>query len=77
LTSTCPSTTSGAGRAANGRDFRRALDENPQAKELFATLRGTRRYSFQYRIGDAKRLETRARRIREFVAMLAEGRTHH
>jgi uncharacterized protein YdeI (YjbR/CyaY-like superfamily) len=58
-------------------DFQKALDENPAAKEFFATLRGVRRYSFIYRISDAKRPETRARRIREFVAMLAEGRTHH
>jgi uncharacterized protein YdeI (YjbR/CyaY-like superfamily) len=58
-------------------DFQRALDENPAAAEFFATLRGVRRYSFIYRITDAKRPETRARRIKEFVAMLAEGRTHH
>ncbi|MBV8947267.1 MAG: YdeI/OmpD-associated family protein [Solirubrobacterales bacterium] len=58
-------------------DFQRALDANPAAKEFFATLRGVRRYSFIYRIEDAKRPETRARRIQEFVAMLAEGRTHH
>ena len=58
-------------------DFQRALDENPAAKEFFATLRGVRRYSFIFRIADAKRPETRERRIREFVAMLAEGRTHH
>ena len=57
--------------------FQRALDENPAANEFFATLRGARRYSFIYRILDAKRPETRARRIREFVAMLTEGRTHH
>ena len=56
-------------------DFQKALDENPAAKEFFATLRGVRRYAFIYRIGDAKRPETRARRIREYVAMLAEGRT--
>jgi uncharacterized protein YdeI (YjbR/CyaY-like superfamily) len=58
-------------------DFARALDDNPAAKEFFATLTGTRRYSFLYRISDAKRPETRARRIAQFVAMLAEGRTHH
>jgi uncharacterized protein YdeI (YjbR/CyaY-like superfamily) len=58
-------------------DFQQALDENLAAKEFFATLRGVRRYSFIYRIQDAKRPETRARRIREFVAMLAEGRTHY
>jgi uncharacterized protein YdeI (YjbR/CyaY-like superfamily) len=58
-------------------DFRRALEQNPAAYDFFKTLRGTRRYSFVYRILDAKRPETRARRIEEFVAMLAEGRTHH
>jgi uncharacterized protein YdeI (YjbR/CyaY-like superfamily) len=58
-------------------DFQKALDEDPAAKEFFATLTGARRYSFIYRIHDAKRPETRARRIKEFVAMLAEGRTHH
>jgi uncharacterized protein YdeI (YjbR/CyaY-like superfamily) len=58
-------------------DFQRALEQNPKAHEFFMTLRGTRRYSFLYRIQDAKRPETRARRIKEFVDMLAEGRTHH
>jgi uncharacterized protein YdeI (YjbR/CyaY-like superfamily) len=58
-------------------DFQRALEQNPKAHEFFKTLRGTRRYSFLYRIQDAKRPETRARRIAQFVAMLAEGRTHH
>lgn len=58
-------------------DFQQALDENPAANEFFKTLKGTRRYSFIYRILDAKRPDTRARRIKEFVAMLAEGRTHH
>jgi uncharacterized protein YdeI (YjbR/CyaY-like superfamily) len=56
-------------------DFQRALDENPAANEFFKTLTGVRRFAFLYRIGDAKRPETRARRIREYVAMLAEGRT--
>jgi uncharacterized protein YdeI (YjbR/CyaY-like superfamily) len=56
-------------------DFQQALAANPAAKEFFATLGSSQRYSFLYRIGDAKRPETRARRIREYVAMLAEGRT--
>jgi uncharacterized protein YdeI (YjbR/CyaY-like superfamily) len=58
-------------------DFQRALEQNPKAHEFFKTLRGTRRYSFIYRIQDAKRPETRARRIEQFVAMLAEGQTHY
>lgn len=58
-------------------DFQRALDENPAANEFFATLGSSHRYSFLYRIEDAKRPQTRERRIREYVAMLAEGRTIH
>jgi uncharacterized protein YdeI (YjbR/CyaY-like superfamily) len=56
-------------------DFQRALDDNPAANEFFKTLRGQRRYAFVYRVGAAKRPETRARRIEEYVAILAEGRT--
>lgn len=56
-------------------DFARALAANPQAEEFFATLTGVRRYSFLYRIQDAKRPETRARRIAQFVALLAERKT--
>jgi uncharacterized protein YdeI (YjbR/CyaY-like superfamily) len=58
-------------------DFQRALDENPAANEFFAALGSGQRYSFLYRIEDAKRPQTRERRIREYVAMLAEGRTIH
>lgn len=58
-------------------DFQHAIDANPPAKEFFATLKSSERYSFLYRIYDAKRPDTRARRIREYVAMLAEHRTIH
>ena len=56
-------------------DFAEALAANPRAQEFFATLTGVRRYSFLYRIQDAKRPETRAARIEKFVALLAEGQT--
>jgi uncharacterized protein YdeI (YjbR/CyaY-like superfamily) len=58
-------------------DFQRELDRNPTAKAFFATLKGANRYSFLYRILDAKRPETRARRIETFVAMLNEHRTFY
>jgi uncharacterized protein YdeI (YjbR/CyaY-like superfamily) len=54
-------------------DLRRALDANPPAAEAFETLDSQNRYAILYRVGDAKRPETRARRIAKFVAMLAEG----
>ena len=58
-------------------DLRRALDESPAAAEFFATLDSANRYAILYRVQDAKRPETRARRIATFVAMLAEGRKLH
>ena len=58
-------------------DFQRALDASPEASEFFATLKRSERYSFLYRIYDAKRPDTRDRRIREYVAMLADGKTIH
>lgn len=58
-------------------DFQEALNANPAANEFFATLKSSERYSYLYRIHDAKRPETRARRIREYVAMLADGKTIH
>ncbi len=56
-------------------DFAEALAANPPAEKFFATLTGVRRYAFLYRIQDAKRPETRVRRIEKFVALLAEGQT--
>jgi uncharacterized protein YdeI (YjbR/CyaY-like superfamily) len=56
-------------------DFARVLAAAPAAEAFFATLTGARRYAFLYRIADARRPETRARRIEKFVALLAERRT--
>ena len=56
-------------------DFAAALAANPDAEAYFQTLTGVRRYAFLYRIQDAKRPETRARRIANFVELLAQGRT--
>jgi uncharacterized protein YdeI (YjbR/CyaY-like superfamily) len=58
-------------------DLRAALDANPAARDFFATLSSANRYAILYRVEDAKRPETRARRIATFVEMLAEGRTLH
>ena len=58
-------------------DLQQALDDSPTAKEFFETLNGTNRYAVLYRIHDAKRPETRARRIEKFVAMLARGEKLH
>ena len=58
-------------------DLRQALDAEPAAAAFFATLDGANRYAILYRIQDAKRPETRRRRIEQLVAMLREGHTIH
>ena len=56
-------------------DFQAALDAVPAAREFFESLGSTKRYSFLYRIADAKRPETRAKRIAEYVTLLRQGKT--
>lgn len=54
-------------------DFQAALNKNKKAAAFFATLKKGERYSFLFRIQNAKRPETRAKRIEQFVEMLARG----
>ena len=58
-------------------DLRRALDADPKAKAAFEALDRTNRYAMLYRLGDAKRPETRARRLAQYVEMLARGERIH
>ena len=53
-------------------DLLRELEKNEQARKFFYELDGRNRYAILYQIQDAKRPETRARRIVKYVAMLAE-----
>lgn len=62
-------------RAEPPPDFQAALDASPKATAFFVTLKGANRYGLIYRVLDAKRPDTRARRIAEFVAMLERGET--
>ena len=55
-------------------DLQAALDAEPAAAEFFATLNSTNRFAILYRIGDAKKPETRAARIAKFIAMLLENK---
>jgi uncharacterized protein YdeI (YjbR/CyaY-like superfamily) len=58
-------------------DLANALVANPRAQAMFQKLTSANRYSILYRIGSAKKIETRARRIEQFVQMLARGETIH
>ena len=64
-------------RAEPPSDLQAALDASPKAAAFFATLKGANRYALIYRVLDAKRPETRAKRIAQFVAMLERGETLH
>ena len=54
-------------------DLQKALDANPKAAEFFATLSGSNRYAVLYQLEDAKKPETRARRLEKFMGMLERG----
>jgi uncharacterized protein YdeI (YjbR/CyaY-like superfamily) len=54
-------------------DLAAALHAEPQAQAMFEILTSQNRYAVLLRIDSAKRIDTRARRIERFVAMLARG----
>jgi len=58
-------------------DLEAALAKNPRAKKFFATLDSRNRYAVLFRVHHAKEAETRARRIAQFVEMLAKGEKLH
>ncbi len=51
-------------------DFQAALDASEPAKAFFAALNSANRYAILFRIQNVKKVETRARKIVEFIAML-------
>ena len=58
-------------------DLQAELDRNDAANEFFAKLDGANRYAILYRLDEAKKPETRERRLRKFVTMLERGETIH
>lgn len=58
-------------------DLRAALDRNLAAQQFFTTLDGANRYAVLFRIQTAKKAETRARKIEQFVAMLERREKIH
>ncbi|HWV84664.1 MAG TPA: YdeI/OmpD-associated family protein [Capillimicrobium sp.] len=56
-------------------DLQAELDADPQAAASFAALDSRNRYAILYRLHDAKRPETRARRLAQFVDTLRRGET--
>jgi uncharacterized protein YdeI (YjbR/CyaY-like superfamily) len=58
-------------------DLQAALDANRNAAKFFATLDSRNRFAVLFRTQSAKKPETRARRIAQFVEMLAKGEKIH
>lgn len=56
-------------------DFATALASEPRARAVFETLNRQNRYAILYRIANAKRADTRSKRIEQFVSMLARQET--
>jgi uncharacterized protein YdeI (YjbR/CyaY-like superfamily) len=65
------------GGAEPPEDLLASLRSNKAASRFFETLDRANRYAIIYRVGEAKRPETRAKRIAKFVDMLARGETIH
>lgn len=66
-----------ASKAEIPPDLQAALDASPTAKAFYATLNATNRYAILFRTQTAKKAETRAKRIAQFVQMLERGEKIH
>jgi uncharacterized protein YdeI (YjbR/CyaY-like superfamily) len=58
-------------------DLVAAFARNARARKFFDTLDGANRYAILYRVQTAKRPETRAERIKRFVALCTRHETIH
>jgi len=58
-------------------DLATALAGQPRAQAMFEILTSQNRFAILFRIHGAKRSDTRARRVAQFVGMLARGETIH
>ena len=58
-------------------DLERELARRPRARAFFESLDSANRYAMLYRLAEAKRPETRSRRLDTFLAMLEAGQKLH
>ena len=63
------------GTAEIPEDLAAAIAANPDAQAWFDVLTGTNRFALYFRVTQAKRPETRARRIADLVDKLSRGET--
>jgi uncharacterized protein YdeI (YjbR/CyaY-like superfamily) len=67
----------GPATAQTPPDLLAALAADPQAQAMFDVLTSQNRYALYHRLTAIKSEATRARRVEEYVAMLARGETLH
>ena len=65
------------GKAETPRELAQALALSDAASRFFETLDRANRFAIIYRVNEAKRPETRAKRIEQFVRMLARREALH
>jgi uncharacterized protein YdeI (YjbR/CyaY-like superfamily) len=58
-------------------DFHAALNKNKKAKTFFESLNKANLYAIAYRLQTAKKPETKQRRMKMILAMLAKGEAFH
>jgi uncharacterized protein YdeI (YjbR/CyaY-like superfamily) len=64
-------------KASIPKEFIRELARNAPAKKFFSTLSKANLYAIAYRLQTAKRPETKVKRVRLIIDMLARGESFH
>lgn len=65
------------GKITLPEDFKAELDKNEKAKAFFTTLNSVNRYAILFRLQTARKPETRAKRLRQFIIMLEKHEKLH
>ncbi|MCJ8014532.1 YdeI/OmpD-associated family protein [Paenibacillus sp. KQZ6P-2] len=60
-------------RSTLPEDLEAAFAENPKAKAFYDTLNSQNKYAIAFRIKNAKKAETRMKKVNEFIRMLENG----
>jgi len=58
-------------------EFVKELARNAKARQFYATLNKANLYAIAYRLQSAKRSETKTKRIKRIIDMLARGEKFH
>lgn len=64
-------------RAEIPEDLQQAIDADPEMKEFVSSLTKANKYAMIWRLATAKKPATRAKRFKEIVEMLREGKKRH